>query len=333
MLILGIETSCDDTACAVLKDEIVLSSLLSSQDVIHSRYGGVVPELASRQHLQNICPVIDAALKQAEVSLDDIDLIAATRGPGLIGSLLVGYSYAKTLARVRKIDFVGVDHMVGHILSVSLGKSQPAFPYISLVVSGGTSSLFLAKRRDQFQLLGQTRDDAAGEAYDKVAKLLGLPYPGGPHIAAGAETGDPQAIRFPRAWLEEESLDFSFSGLKTSVLNYTKKYGPLQKNHIADVCASFQEAVIDVLIEKSIKACDKFGIYSLCLGGGVSANSQLRQRCATRCAKEGIRFFCPPKKYSTDNGAMIGLAGFYAYQDTGITPFDEDVYSRSSLGY
>lgn len=333
MLILGIETSCDDTACAVLNDTTVLASQLSSQDIIHSKYGGVVPELASRKHLQNVCPVVDGTLTEAGVSLDDIDLIAATRGPGLIGSLLVGYCYAKSLAFVKKKKFVGVDHMAGHILSVFLENRQPKFPFVSLIVSGGTSSLFLAKSYNSFELLGQTRDDAAGEAYDKVAKLLGLPYPGGPHIAKRATTGNARAITFPRAWLDKGSLDFSFSGLKTAVLNYKNKNCELSQENIADICASFQDAVQEVLVEKAVSACRQHGVDTLCIGGGVSANLCLRERFKSRCKQEGLHFFCPPPQYSTDNGAMIALAGLHTFHDIGVTGFDEDVYSRSSLGF
>ena len=238
MLILGIESSCDDTAAAVLRDDTtILSSVLTSQDAIHTRFGGVVPELASRNHLEAIVPVVRQALDRAEVLLDDIDLIAVTQGPGLIGSLLVGFSYAKALSFVSNIPCVGVDHMSGHILSVFLEEEQPEFPFISLVVSGGTSSIYLATGFNDFKLLGRTRDDAAGEAFDKVAKLLGFSYPGGPIVSKEAKAGDPQAIKFPRSWLEKHSLDFSFSGLKTSVLNHCNR--EKQKNNtlqIADIC-------------------------------------------------------------------------------------------------
>jgi N6-L-threonylcarbamoyladenine synthase len=259
MLTLGIESSCDDTAAAVLQDgRTLLSNVISSQDTIHTRFGGVVPELASRRHLESIYPVVREALDRAAVSIPDIDLIAVTQGPGLIGSLLVGFSYAKAISSVSKIPFIGVDHMAGHLLSVFLEEEKPQFPFIALIVSGGTSSLFLCRSYSDFNLLGRTRDDAAGEAFDKVAKLLGLDYPGGPHIAEKAHSGDCGAIVFPRAWLEEDSLDFSFSGLKTAVLNHCRTAAEKKEAlHIPDLTASFQEAVVEVLVEKTMLAVKK----------------------------------------------------------------------------
>jgi N6-L-threonylcarbamoyladenine synthase len=369
MLTLGIETSCDDTAAAVLRDsDTLLASVLSSQDQIHSRFGGVVPELASRTHLEAIVPIVHEALDRASVTLKDIDLISVTQGPGLIGSLLVGFSYAKALSCVTGIPLVGVDHMAGHLLAVFLEEEKPEFPYIALIVSGGTSSIYLALGYTAFSLLGRTRDDAAGEAFDKVAKLLGLPYPGGPHVSAEARSGNSAAIKFPRAWLgrslsipgasdtrpsmavgrslsipgasdtgtsravEEDSLDFSFSGLKTSVLNHcnqSRQMGlPLQ---IADICASFQEAIVDVLVEKTLLAARKHNVQTIVLGGGVSANPRLREVISSRCQQEGRAFFVPRPSFCTDNGAMIALAGFYYARDSKTTPYDQDVYSRSQL--
>jgi N6-L-threonylcarbamoyladenine synthase len=329
MLILGIESSCDDTAAAVLKDDQIQSNILSSQDLIHNAFGGVVPELASRQHLRAICPIVQSALETAGVELTDIDLIAATRGPGLIGSLLVGFSYAKALSYVLKIPMVGVDHMTGHILSVFLNKQQPNFPYIALIVSGGTTSLFLVNDHLEYQLLGRTRDDAAGEAFDKVAKLLGLPYPGGPHISGRAVGGDGKSTKFPRAWLEENSLDFSFSGLKTSVLNHCnqqkQKNLPLQIN---DICASFQEAVVDVLVEKTISAAKTYNINTIVIGGGVSANTRLRQKFKDSCQKFNMLFYAPKPVFCTDNAAMIALAGYHAFTVNGPSVRGMDVYSR-----
>lgn len=333
MLILGIESSCDDTAAAVLVDRRVLSSVLSCQDSVHAKFGGVVPELASRKHLQAIHPMVEKALLRAGVQLADIDLIAATQGPGLIGSLLVGFSYAKALAHVRGIPLVGVDHMAGHILSVFLGAAQPSFPYIALIVSGGTSSLFLVEDYHQFHLLGRTRDDAAGEAFDKVAKLLGLPYPGGPHIAATAVSGDPRHLHFPRAWLEENSADFSFSGLKTAVLNHVTQQRLKNANlRLSDICASFQEAVIEVLVEKAIRAARSHDIPTLVIGGGVSANKRLREVFTKRCLQETLAFHAPDLKYCTDNAAMIAFAGYHQFRHMGAGPLDLDVYSRSPLG-
>lgn len=334
MLILGIESSCDDTAAAVLKDgEIVLASVLSSQDLTHRPFGGVVPELASRKHLEAVYPVVEAALAQAQITLDDIDLIAATQGPGLIGSLLVGFSFAKALSMVRAIPFRGVDHMAGHILSVYLEDEKPVFPYVALIASGGTTSLYLVEGYTCFSLLGRTRDDAAGEAFDKVAKLLGLSYPGGPVVAKLAETWDSNVIGFPRAWLDENSLDFSFSGLKTAVLNYCNQQKqrslPLQ---IEQICASFQEAVVDVLVEKTLAAARRYGVATVVLGGGVSANGRLRQVFAERAQAGRFNHFVPEPKFSTDNAAMIALAGYHSYKQHGASSIDEDVYSRSQLG-
>ncbi len=333
MKILGIETSCDDTAVAVLDDESVLSNVLSSQDEIHTRFGGVVPELASRKHLQSIQPVVMEALTRAGLNLIDIDVIVATQGPGLTGSLLVGFSFAKALSFVNKIPFVGVDHMAGHILSIFLEDNPPSFPFIATVVSGGTSSIYLAENFTSFRLLGKTRDDAAGEAFDKIAKFLHLPYPGGIHISNEALSGDPTAVKFPRAWLEQGSLDFSFSGLKTSVINHCNQQTQQNKTlQLQDICASFQEAVVDVLTEKTVFAAKKHGIDTIVLGGGVSSNQRLRNRLEKKCSSENISFFVPRPSYCTDNGAMIALAGSYKYRKHGNTSLEQDVYSRSQLG-
>jgi len=333
MLTLGIESSCDDTAAAVLQDDsTLLSSVLTSQDQIHTRFGGVVPELASRCHLESIVPVVNESLKRAKTTISDIDLIAVTQGPGLIGSLLVGFSYAKALSYVSKIPFVGVDHMAGHILSVFLEEDKPEFPFIALVVSGGTSSIYRADTFTKFTLLGRTRDDAAGEAFDKVAKLLGFPYPGGPVISHEAQSGDNEAIQFPRSWLEKGSLDFSFSGLKTSVLNHCnrekQKNNPLQ---LADICASFQEAAVEVLVEKTLLAASQQSIQNIVLGGGVSSNPRLRQLMERRCSEDGKKLHIPRPSYCTDNGAMIAIAGVHSHRENSEFSYDLDVYSRSAL--
>jgi N6-L-threonylcarbamoyladenine synthase len=333
MLILGIESSCDDTAAAVLENDRVLANILTSQDTIHSEFGGVVPELASREHLRAVHPVVQQALGEAGTTLADIDLIAVTRGPGLIGSLLVGFSYAKALSLVSEVPLIGVDHMAGHILSIFLSERQPQFPFISLIVSGGTSAIYLAESYTRFYCLGRTRDDAAGEAFDKVAKLLGLPYPGGPHVARIAEQGDSQRIKFPRSWLEDDSLDFSFSGLKTSVLNYVnkqKRQGEQLDN--ADICACFEAAVVDVLVKKTLFAAKKHGVDTIVTGGGVSANVRLRENFVKNCRNSGIKFFAPKPRYCTDNAAMIAFAGGHGYRKNGPTALDVDVYSRSPLG-
>jgi len=333
MLLLAIESSCDDTAAAVLEnDQKVLSNVISSQFDVHARYGGIVPELASRRHIEAIWPVVRQALDEAGVVLDRIDCIAATRGPGLIGSLLVGFTFAKGLALVKNIPCVGVDHMAGHLLSAFLDRPAPAFPYVSLVVSGGNSSLYRVDNYLSFTCLGRTRDDAAGEAFDKVAKLLGLGYPGGPIINKHAATGRADSISFPRAWLDNGSLDFSFSGLKTAVVNHVHN---LRQQEIPipveDICASFQEAIVDVLVEKTVSAAVKSSIPSVAIGGGVASNSRLRARMRQRCEENNLELFIPPPVYCTDNAAMIGLAGYYGYlQGQMVTP-DTDVYSRSPL--
>ncbi|MDW7772041.1 MAG: tRNA (adenosine(37)-N6)-threonylcarbamoyltransferase complex transferase subunit TsaD [Desulfobulbaceae bacterium] len=333
MLILAIESSCDDTAAAVLEDDRkVLANIISSQFDVHARYGGIVPELASRRHIEAILPVVREALDTAGIDLEQIDCIAATQGPGLIGSLLVGFTFAKALALVKNIPCVGVDHMSGHLLSAFLRKPAPDFPYVSLVVSGGNSSLYRVDDRLSFHCLGRTRDDAAGEAFDKVAKLLELGYPGGPIISRLAKTGRADSISFPRAWLDNDSLDFSFSGLKTAVVNYIHKRR--QQNDplpIADICASFQEAVVDVLVEKTVSAAKNCGISTVVLGGGVASNDRLRDRMRQRCDRENLMFFVPPPVFCTDNAAMIGLAGYYSYLEGHRAAPDADVYSRSPL--
>lgn len=329
MLTLGIETSCDDTAAAVLRDDdTLLASVLSSQDQVHTRFGGVVPELASRQHMEAIVPIVREALARAGVELADIDLIAVTQGPGLIGSLLVGFCYAKAVSKVTGIPFVGVDHMAGHLLAIFLEDEKPSFPYVALIASGGTSSLYLARSHTSFSLLGRTRDDAAGEAFDKVAKLLGLPYPGGPRVSAEAEGGNRKAVRFPRAWLDEESLDFSFSGLKTAVSAHCQQSAPCS---LPDICASFQEAIVEVLVEKTIRAARQHGVQTVVLGGGVSANGRLRERMEERCREEGMRCYLPRPALCTDNAAMIAVAGWHRYRQAGAGAYEDDVYSRSRL--
>jgi len=334
MYLLGIESSCDETAAAVLKDGTeLLSSVVDTQIQVHAKYGGVVPELASRRHIETIYTVVHEALQQATITLDQVDAIAVTQGPGLIGSLLVGLSFAKAMAYVKKIPCLGVDHMAGHLLSVFLGDAQPSFPYVALAASGGHSSIYLVESPTAYQLLGRTRDDAAGEAFDKVAKLLGLGYPGGPIISEKAEQGDSESIRFPRAWLETDSLDFSFSGLKTSVVNYVNRAN--QKGNTintADICASFQEAIADVLVAKTIMAAHKSEVRQIVLAGGVAANKRLRQLMSSRGEEEQFEVFLPPIEFCTDNAAMIALAGYHRFKNTSPTDsLDMDVYSRSPL--
>jgi len=333
MLILGIESSCDDTAAAVLEaGGRLLSSIVSSQDEIHSRFGGIVPELASRRHLEAIEPIVSHALKKADITLSDINLIAATQGPGLTGSLLVGFSYAKALSYVTGIPAIGVDHMTAHLLSVFLEKPTPTFPYIALIASGGTTSLFLCLGYTDFKLLGRTRDDAAGEAFDKVARMLDLGYPGGPAVTKCAEKGNPRAHRFPRAWLEEGSLDFSFSGLKTAVFNQCQDVAAGAKEAKADICASFQEAVVEVLVAKTLRAAEQHAVGTVVLGGGVSANARLRQKMLKSCDAKGLQLFSPHPSLCTDNGAMIALAGYHQYLAIHKPlSYEADVFSRSKL--
>jgi N6-L-threonylcarbamoyladenine synthase len=334
MIILGIESSCDDTAAAILESDSTLhASIISSQDVIHSRFGGVVPELASRRHMEVITTVVDEAFSKAGLHHNQIDLVAVTQGPGLIGSLLVGFSYAKSLSYTLGIPFVGVDHMAGHLLSAFLEDDVPTFPYLALIVSGGTSSLLRVDNFFDFSLLGRTRDDAAGEAFDKVARLLGLGYPGGPFVAGYALDGDSSRFKLPRAWLEEGSLDFSFSGLKTAVMNtYNKNKRVKNLTLIPDLCAAFQDAVVDVLVEKTIRAASELNIDSIVLGGGVSANIALRQRMEKRCNDENRKLFLPAPQNCTDNAAMIAYAGMKQFENGVRGSMDDDVFSRSSLG-
>jgi len=334
MLTLGIETSCDDTSAAIIENNnTLLSNIISSQDLIHKPFGGIVPELASRRHMECITRVVDQALSTAETSLTDIDLISVTRGPGLIGSLLVGFSYAKALSYTLNKPYIGVDHMMGHILSVFLEKDTPDFPYIALIVSGGTTALYRVDGFMKCSLLGRTRDDAAGEAFDKVARQLGLGYPGGPIISRHASKGNPDGLTFPRSWLEEGSYDFSFSGLKTAVMNHCntckQKHGELD---IDTICASFQEAVIEVLVGKTVSAARQQGLNRIVVGGGVSANERLREQMTCRCAQENVDLFLSAPQNCTDNGAMIAFAGLKGYQSGLVGSMDDDVFSRSRLG-
>ena len=316
MRILAIETSCDDTAAAVVDSDLrVLASVVSSQNEIHARFGGIVPELASRRHIEMIRPVVDQALAEADTSLDDIDLVAATRGPGLVGSLLVGFTFAKALALVRGLPAVGVDHMAGHLLSCLLTEQPPDFPYTALIVSGGNTALFAVEDPLSCTRLGRTRDDAAGEAFDKVAKLLDLGYPGGPVIDAAASGGDPRAIAFLRGLtsardLAQHRFDFSFSGLKTAVSRWVelRRRDGLEVP-VADVAASFQEAVADVLTAKAMDLCDHFGLDTLLLGGGVAANSRLRGLLSERADAVGVVVRRPRPGLCTDNGAMMAALG------------------------
>ncbi len=310
MNILGIESSCDETAAAVVAEgRRVLSNVIVSQIKDHEVYGGVVPEIASRRHIELILTVIQAALDEARFSLDDIDGIAVTKGPGLVGALLVGLSVAKSIAFAREIPIVGVNHIEGHLTAVLL-EHEISFPYIGLIVSGGHTSLYLVKGMGDYEQLGRTIDDAAGEAFDKVAKVLGLGYPGGAEIDRRSKKGDRNAIDFPRGLLDRDNLDFSFSGMKTAASQYIKKQ-PVERlpEMTDDIAASFQEAVVDVLVEKTLKASGRHGVSSIVVSGGVACNSRLREKMAERVGGLGGKACFPSPLLCTDNAAMIALLG------------------------
>jgi len=331
MLVLGIESSCDETAAAVLQDgRKLLSNVIASQIRIHEKYGGVVPEIASRKHVEVIVPVIREALEKAGVTLDVIDGVAVTRGPGLVGSLLVGLSMAKALALARNIPFVGVNHLEGHVASAFLAEEKPSFPFIALVVSGGHTNIYVVQDFDRMRLVGQTRDDAAGEAFDKAAKLLDIGYPGGVVIDRLAKSGDPEALSFPRSM--KDSLEFSFSGVKTALLTYMKKReSPPSAREMPDIVASYQEAIVDVLVEKTLRAAEIHAIPQVAVVGGVAANSRLRARFQEDAGKKGVRVCIPPPVFCTDNAAMIAVVGHHALTRGRKDPFDLNALSRWPL--
>jgi N6-L-threonylcarbamoyladenine synthase len=314
MKVLGIETSCDETAAAVVEDgRRALSDVVATQIEVHRRWGGVVPELASRNHVVQVMPVVDEALSRAGVAPADLDGLAVTAGPGLVGALLVGVQVAKALALAWGKPLARVNHLEGHLLAGFLGDDPPAFPYLGLVVSGGHTSLYLAEGFGRYRLLGQTRDDAAGEAFDKGAKLLGLPYPGGVAIDRLSRQGDGTAVRFPRAIVKNGPLEFSFSGLKTALLHQVRRHGVPEGQGLADLCASYQEAIVQALAQKLFRAARTLQLQRVVLSGGVAANGRLREVVAGRAAEyEGMRVFLPPPRLCTDNAAMIAVAGTQA---------------------
>ena len=330
MIILGIETSCDDTAASLVSEGTeILSSVVSSQIEVHHPYGGIVPELASRKHIEAIDYVVNDAIKKSGISLNRIDAVAVTQGPGLVGSLLVGFCFAKGFAYALDRPCVCVNHLEGHINSVFLTSDPPPFPFVALLVSGGHTSIYHVKSYTESDLMGQTRDDAAGEAFDKVSKMLGLGYPGGIVIDRLAKKGNSQSIRFPRSYLDKSKFDFSFSGIKTSVNRYIQTHGDISKEQIPDIAASFQEAVIDVLTYKIITAANKKKCRHIAVVGGVAANSRLRARFLKDASAEGFHVHIPPMDLCGDNAAMIAATGYH-YMVKGITSdINQDVYSRS----
>jgi N6-L-threonylcarbamoyladenine synthase len=321
MNILGIESSCDETAAAVVRDgREILSSVVQSQIDLHALYGGVVPELACRAHIEAIVPVVDKALDQAKLKLADVDGIAVTNTPGLVGALLVGVSMAKSLALASGKPLAGVDHIQGHIYAVKLAFPDLEYPFVSLVVSGGHTSLYHSRSETEHDLLGATTDDAAGEAFDKVAKILNLGFPGGPVIDRLSKGRDPKKVTFSRTLLEPDSLDFSFSGVKTSVLYHVR--GQDGKNprtpapdEVADICSGFQEAVVDVLVEKTLRACARTGARRIAVGGGVACNGRLREKMTEAAQRIGAVAYFPPGRFCTDNAAMIAGLGFHLFRE------------------
>lgn len=316
ILILAIESSCDETAAAVVRNgREVLSNVIFTQIALHTLYGGVVPEIASRKHIEKMNQVIEAALSEAGVTLDEITAVGVTYGPGLVGALLVGVAEAKAICFAKKKPLVGVHHIEGHISANFIENRDLEPPFLCLVVSGGHTHLVLVKDYGEYKIIGKTRDDAAGEAYDKVARAIGLGYPGGPKIDQTAKEGNPDAIAFPRAVIEDAPYDFSFSGVKSAVLNHINacqmKGIPIQT---ADIAASFQAAVVEVLVTHSIQAAREYELDKLAIAGGVAANSELRSRMASACKEEGIQFYYPSPKLCTDNAAMIGTAAYYEYR-------------------
>lgn len=333
-LILAIESSCDETAASVVKNgRCVLSNIISSQIAIHTLYGGVVPEIASRKHIEKINQVVEAALKEADVTLDDIDAIGVTYGPGLVGALLVGVAEAKAIAYAKKKPLVGVHHIEGHVSANYIEHPDLEPPFLCEIISGGHTHLVIVKDYGSFEILGRTRDDAAGEAFDKVARAIGLGYPGGPKIDKLAKEGNPHAIDFPRAHMEDAPYDFSFSGVKSAVLNHLNKCRMTGEPIVeADIAASFQQAVVDVLVDNAIRAAKDYHMDRLAIAGGVASNGALRAAMEAACEKEGIRFYRPSPIFCTDNAAMIGVAAYYECQKGTRHGWDLNAVPNLKLG-
>ena len=334
ILILGLESSCDETAAAVIKNgRTVLSNVISSQIDIHKEYGGVVPEIASRKHIERINTVIEEALKEAGVGLKDLDALGVTYGPGLVGALLVGVAEAKAICFAADIPLVGVHHIEGHVSANYIENPDLEPPFLCLIVSGGHTHLVIVKDYGEFEILGRTRDDAAGEAFDKVARAIGLGYPGGPKIDKLSKEGNPDAIVFPKAHMEDAPYDFSFSGLKSAVLNYINKANMQhQEFNRADLAASFQKAVVDTLTQKAIRAAKEHHINKLAIAGGVASNSTLRKTMEAACVAENIQFYYPSPIFCTDNGAMIGVAAYYEYIKGTRSGWDLNAVPNLQLG-
>ena len=333
-LILAIESSCDETAASVVKNgRCVLSNIISSQIAIHTLYGGVVPEIASRKHIEKINQVVEAALKEADVTLDDIDAIGVTYGPGLVGALLVGVAEAKAIAYAKKKPLVGVHHIEGHVSANYIEHPDLEPPFLCEIISGGHTHLVIVKDYGSFEILGRTRDDAAGEAFDKVARAIGLGYPGGPKIDKLAKEGNPHAIDFPRAHMEDAPYDFSFSGVKSAVLNHLNKCRMTGEPIVeADIAASFQQAVVDVMVDNAIRAAKDYHMDRLAIAGGVASNGALRAAMEAACEKEGIRFYRPSPIFCTDNAAMIGVAAYYEYRKGTRHGWDLNAVPNLKLG-
>ena len=334
VLILAIETSCDETAAAVVKNgREVLSNTIYTQIKLHTLFGGVVPEIASRKHIEKINQVVEAALKEADVTLDDIDAIGVTYGPGLVGALLVGVAEAKAIAYAKKKPLVGVHHIEGHVSANYIEHPDLEPPFLCEIISGGHTHLVIVKDYGSFEILGRTRDDAAGEAFDKVARAIGLGYPGGPKIDKLAKEGNPHAIDFPRAHMEDAPYDFSFSGVKSAVLNHLNKCRMIGEPIVeADIAASFQQAVVDVLVDNAIRAAKDYHMDRLAIAGGVASNGALRAAMEAACEKEGIRFYRPSPIFCTDNAAMIGVAAYYEYQKGTRHGWDLNAVPNLKLG-
>ncbi|RMF56358.1 MAG: tRNA (adenosine(37)-N6)-threonylcarbamoyltransferase complex transferase subunit TsaD [Calditrichaeota bacterium] len=332
MTILGIETSCDETSAAIIQDDKVLSNIISSQSV-HLQFGGVVPELASRAHLKKIIPIYQEALDTAGVSQHQLDGIAVTCGPGLVGALLVGVNFVKGLSLATGIPFVGVNHIEGHVYSNFLEAPHPRFPFLCLIVSGGHTQLVVIKEHLTYRLIGKTRDDAVGEAYDKVAKLLGLPYPGGPEVDKLAQRGNPSLVKFPIGLEKSKTFDFSYSGLKTAVLNFVQQLSEEErKAHLADICAAFQQAAITALVSKTLRAAKTYQLTDIAVAGGVAANSLLRKMLTEEAQNQHCRVFFPSIQYCTDNAAMIARAGLERLKAGYSSNFSLNAYPSIQLG-